>query len=269
MGFLEKLHARRQATGALLCVGLDPDISKLPESSRGSIDPLFDFCAAIVKATSQYAAAFKPNLAFFEAYGSKGIVQLERLLPEIPSDIPIILDGKRGDIGNTSRLYARFLFEHLHGDAATVNPYLGRDALEPFFDFPGRVPFVLCLTSNPGSVDIQTVTATDTNERVYHRVIHLLERMPGPFGLVVGARHVSLIEDVRRHAPHAALLIPGIGTQGGDLEATLRAAAANNAPAVINVSRDILYASAGDDFAEAAAGKAKWYVDAMKPILHS
>jgi len=267
VGFLEKLQARRRATGALLCVGLDPDMTRMPGSFKMSAQPLYEFCSQIVKATSAYACAFKPNLAFFEAHGSNGIAQLERLLAEIPSEIPTILDGKRGDIGNTSRLYAQFLFEHLHGDAATVNPYLGRDALEPFFGFPGCVPFVLCLTSNPGSADIQTVTSADTNERVYHRVIHLLERMPGPFGLVVGARHASLIEDVRHHASNAPLLVPGIGAQGGDLEATLKAAAANGAPALINVSRDILYASTGEDFAAAAAKKAQWYSQEMGRLL--
>jgi orotidine-5'-phosphate decarboxylase len=267
MSFLEKFNQRFQKTGAVLCVGLDPDAAKLPESCRSASMPLQSFCSAIVESTSPYACAYKPNLAFFEASGSKGIAQLERLLADIPSDIPVILDGKRGDIGNTSRLYAQFLFEHLGGDAATVNPYLGRDALEPFFGFPGCMPFVLCLTSNPGSVDIQTVTSTESNERVYHRVIHLLERMPGPYGLVVGARHASLIEDVRRLAPQAPLLIPGIGAQGGDLEATLKAATANHAPAVINVSRDILYASSGEDFAEAASKKAHDYVAQIKSLL--
>ncbi len=264
---MEKLQSRREATGAILCVGLDPDMSKMPDACRKSPRPLYDFCIAVDNATRDVACAFKPNLAFFEAQGSFGISQLEQLLSEIPSDIPTVLDGKRGDIGNTSRLYAQFLFEHLHGDSATVNPYLGRDALEPFFEFPGCVPFVLCLTSNPGSVDIQTVTSNESGERVYHRVIHLLERMPGPFGLVVGARHASLIEDVRRHAPHAPLLIPGIGAQGGDLEATLKASAMNGAPALINVSRDILYASRTDDFALAAAKKARQYADSMRAIL--
>ena len=269
MSFLEKFQQRSRKTGAVLCVGLDPDAAKLPESCQTESMPLQTFCSAIVRSTSSYACAYKPNLAFFEASGSKGIAQLERLLEDIPSDIPVILDGKRGDIGNTSRLYAQFLFEHLGGDAATVNPYLGRDALEPFFGFPGCLPFVLCLTSNPGSVDIQTVTSTESNERVYHRVIHLLERMPGPYGLVVGARHASLIEDVRRLAPHAPLLIPGIGAQGGDLAATLKAATADQSPVVINVSRDILYASSGEDFAEAAGNKAREYVQQMKALLGS
>jgi orotidine-5'-phosphate decarboxylase len=269
MGFLEKLAGRRAATGGVLCVGLDPDLEKMPAACRDSRTPLYEFCRQIITATSSFAAAFKPNLAFFEAYGSTGIAQLERLLAEIPAEIPTILDGKRGDIGNTSRLYARFLFEHLNGDAATVNPYLGRDALEPFFGFPGHLPIVLCLTSNPGSTDIQTVASAGSDERIYHRVIQLLERMPGPFGLVVGARHVSLIDDVRRHAPNATLLIPGIGAQGGDMNATLQAAAAGGAPLVINVSRDILYASSGDDFAEAAAAKAQWYAAEMKQILQN
>lgn len=269
MSFDQKFSARLQTTGAPLCVGLDPDLHQMPVACQKSARPLYDFCTQIVRTTSPFAAAFKPNLAFFEAHGSAGIVQLEQLLAEIPSEIPVILDGKRGDIGNTSRLYAQFLFEHLHGDAATVNPYLGRDALEPFFEFPGCVPFVLCLTSNPGSVDIQTVTSVESDERVYHRVIHLLDRMPGPYGLVVGARHVSLIEDVRRHAPRATLLIPGIGAQGGDLETTLIAATANHAPAVINVSRDILFASKEDDYAEAAGQKAREYAIRMKSILGS
>lgn len=267
MGFVDKLQLRRESTGAILCVGLDPDMSKLPEVCRSSPEPLYEFCAAIVNATLSVACAYKPNLAFFEAHGSSGIAQLERVMAEIPSDIPTILDGKRGDIGNTSRLYAQFLFEHLDGDAATVNPYLGRDALEPFFDFPGRVPFVLCLTSNPGSADIQTVIASESNERIYHRVIHLLEHMPGPFGLVVGARHASLIADVRQRALDAPLLIPGVGAQGGDLEATMKASAMNGGPTLINVSRDILYASSDGEFAEAAANKAREYVDAMRAIL--
>lgn len=267
MDFLSKLQSRRASTGGVLCIGLDPDLDKMPRSAAGAPRPLYEFCRRIVEATAPFAAAFKPNLAFFEAQGSSGITQLEMLMAEIPSEIPTILDGKRGDIGNTSRLYAQFLFNHLGGDAATVNPYLGRDAIEPFFGYPGRVPFVLCLTSNPGSADIQTVTVAGGEERIYHRVIHLLRRMPGPYGLVVGARHTALIEDVRRHAPEAPLLIPGIGAQGGDLEATLAASTSKGRPVLINVSRDILYASSEEDFAEASAKKARWYAEEMKRLL--
>jgi len=264
VGFLDKLADRRHKTGGMLCVGLDPDAEKMPPAIASAPQPLYEFCRAIVGTVAPYACAFKPNLAFFESSGSNGIAQLERLLAEVPSDIPVILDAKRGDIGNTARHYARFLFEHLGGDAATVNPYLGRDALEPFFDFPGKIPFVLCLTSNPGSADIQT--AAVGGERIYHRVIALLERIEKPFGLVVGARHEILLEEIRLTAPTAPLLIPGIGAQGGDLETVVGISTAGDAPAVINVSRDILYASQGDDFAEAAAQRAASYVERMRAV---
>jgi orotidine-5'-phosphate decarboxylase len=265
MGFLEKLSARRQATGGILCVGLDPDLEKLPESVRQSSQPLYEFCRAIVASTKEYAAAFKPNLGFFEAQGSDGIAELEQLLAEIPEEIPVILDAKRGDIGNTAEHYARFLFEHLDGDATTVSPYMGRDALDPFFGYPGKIPFVLCLTSNPGSIDIQTAPVGEG--RVYHRVIDLLHKLDNPFGLVVGARHETLLKEIRSLAPDAPLLIPGIGAQGGDLAAVVTAGTADNGLAVVNVSRDILYASQGEDFAEAAAKRAASYVAEMKEIL--
>jgi len=263
--FQDKLSQRARATGGILCVGLDPDPEQMPKSMTGSPDSLYGFCSPIVAATKRYAVAYKANLAFFEAHGSRGIAQLERLLAEIPSDIPTILDGKRGDIGNTARLYARFLFEHLNGDAATVSPYLGRDSLDPFFAYEGRIPFVLCVTSNLGAQDVQLAPSGD--RRIYHRIIDLLERMGKPYGLVTGATHVALLEEIRRLAPNAPLLIPGIGAQGGDLSATLAAVAGG--AALVNVSRDILYASTGEDFAEAAGRRAQWYVEQMKPHCHT
>ncbi|MBI3871886.1 MAG: orotidine-5'-phosphate decarboxylase [candidate division Zixibacteria bacterium] len=265
MGCLEKLAARRRKTGAILCIGLDPDLEKMPAVVARGAEPLYHFSRLVVEATSRYACAFKPNLAFFEAYGSKGIAQLEKLLAEIPSEVPTILDGKRGDIGNTSRLYARFLFEHLNGDAATINPYLGQDSLEPFFDYPGKVAFVLCLTSNPGSADIQTLQTG--GRAVYQGVIDHLRAFDGRYGLVVGAQHQEMLADVRQRAPNAPLLIPGVGAQGGELAGAVTQAATGGAPALINVSRDILYASSQSDFAEQAAARAEWYVAAMKPLL--
>jgi orotidine-5'-phosphate decarboxylase len=265
VSFQDKLAARREKTGGILCVGLDPDQDKMPSSIAAGPQSLYEFCRAIVAATAPYACAYKPNLAFFESAGSNGMAQLERLREEIPVDIPVILDAKRGDIGNTAQHYARSLYQHLEGDAATVNPYLGRDALEPFFAYPGKIPFVLCLTSNPGSADIQTVASGE--ERIYHRVIALLKLMEKPFGLVVGARHDTLLSEIRQLAPDAPLLIPGVGAQGGDLVSVVRISAAGGAPAVINVSRDILYASAGDDYAEAAADRAAWYVTRMREVL--
>lgn len=266
MRFFEKLEDRKRATGAILCVGLDPDLEKMPPRIADAPRPLYEFCRRIVEATAPYAAAFKPNLAFFESAGSSGIAQLERLMAEIPSGIPTIIDGKRGDIGNTARLYARFVFEHLGGDAATVNPFLGRDSLEPFFEFPDRLPFVLCLTSNPGSMDIQMVSTGE--HRIYQKIILLLKRMQKPCGLVVGARHAQLLEDVRRLAPDWPVLIPGVGTQGGDLAASVHTGTSlGKAPALINVSRDILYSGGEGDFAEAAAAKARWYAEEMAKAL--
>ena len=266
MSFLDKFTQRRQITGGILCVGLDPDLEKMPPKIAASPRPLYEFCRRVVEATLPFAAAYKPNLAFFEAHGSGGIAQLERLMAEMPSDVPTILDAKRGDIGNTARMYAQFLFGHLGGDAATVNPFLGRDSLEPFFEYPEKLPFVLCLTSNPGSSDIQMVVAGD--QRIYQRIIVLLRRFHKPCGLVVGARHTEMLEDVRRLAGEWPILIPGVGTQGGDLTGAVQAGTAGGLyPAIINVSRDILYASQGDDFADAAAAKARWYTEEMAKAL--
>ena len=267
MGFLEKLEIRQRTTRAILCVGLDPDIERIPRKIATGSRPLYEFCRRIVEATAPYAAAFKPNLAFFESTGSAGIQQLERLLADIPNDIPVIIDGKRGDIGNTARHYAEFVFGHLGGDAATVNPFLGRDSLEPFFDYPDKLPFVLCLTSNPGSADIQMVA--NGEQRIYQKIIVLLRRFKKPCGLVVGARHATLLENVRSLAGDWPILIPGIGTQGGELAASVQAGTAGNTcPAVVNVSRAILYASTEDaDFAEVAAAKARWYAEVMAAAL--
>ncbi|MBD3298919.1 MAG: orotidine-5'-phosphate decarboxylase [candidate division Zixibacteria bacterium] len=263
---LEKLAGRTKKTKGILCIGLDPDVEKMPHSIASGPKPLFNFCRRIVEATRDYAAAYKPNLAFFESHGSSGLAQLERLLADMPEEIPIIIDGKRGDIGNTARMYAKYVFNHLGGDAATVNPFLGRDSLEPYFDDPEKTPLVLCLTSNPGSADIQTVTGGE--HRIYERIIMLLRRFNKPCGLVVGARHAELLANVRRLAPEWPILIPGVGTQGGDLESSVRIGTQDGeVPAVINVSRDILYQSNKGDFTEAAARRAEWYVGQMAAAL--
>jgi len=264
---LEKLEVRTRVTKGILCVGLDPDLDKMPASLASGPKPLYQFCRHIVDATKSHAAAFKPNLAFFESHGSSGVAQLERLLIDIPDDIPVIIDGKRGDIGNTARLYAHYVFNHLGGDAATVSPFLGRDSLEPFFEDPEKTPIVLCLTSNPGSADIQTVS--DGEHRIYERIIVLLRKFNKPCGLVVGARHSELLANVRRLAGDWPILIPGVGTQGGDLESSVRIGTQDGTvPALINVSRDITYSSTKPDFAEAAAQRAAWYVQQMANALN-
>lgn len=267
-GFTEKLAARVVQTGATLCVGLDPDPEKMPTAIARGPEALHRFCTEIVATTAEHAAALKPNVAFFESQGSSGLAQLERLCEEIPDDIPVIVDAKRGDIGNTARMYARFLFDALGVDAATVSPYLGRDSLEPFFAYDGCCAFVLCVTSNPGAADIQF--HSDGESRVYHRVLDIVRRVPGPGtrGFVVGARHTELLREIRELAGDAPLLIPGVGAQGGDLAASLAAGTAGGTrPALINVSRDILYAGDGLDFATRASERARWYRDQMAEAL--
>jgi orotidine-5'-phosphate decarboxylase len=266
MSFIEKLQQAQAAHQSRLCVGLDPHVEKLPESVRRSPTPLYDFCREIVAATAEAACCFKPNVAFFEAGGAEGIRQLEKLMADIPVDIPVILDAKRGDIGNTSRMYARFLFEHLGGDAATVSPYLGTDSLEPFLEFPGHCMFVLCVTSNPGAADFQFYGSPP----LYHRVIAMCRKLAetGEVGLVAGATHLEQMREIRSLFPDGPLLVPGLGVQGGDLSAAARAATRDNTvPAVFNVSRGILYAGSGTDFAEQARKKALEYQAAINDAL--
>ena len=268
MSFLDKLKNCQAANRSLLCVGLDPQREKMPASVRDSSDFLFAFCREIIAATSGIACAYKPNLAFFEAWGSDGIRQLEQTLAEIPKNVPVILDGKRGDIGNTSAMYARFLFAHLGGDAATVSPYLGGDSLEPFLMYPGRCIFVLCVTSNPGAAELQF--GDGGSGPLYHRVIHMCDRLRerGEVGLVAGATHLDHMQEIRKRYPHGPLLVPGLGVQGGDLEASVRAATGNGTlPAVFNVSRAIIHASENADFAEVAHRKAAEYRDAINHAL--
>jgi len=267
MSFTEKLSRAQAANASLLCVGLDPQREKMPAALRNSPLFLFEFCREIVAATSDLACAYKPNLAFFEAWGSEGIRQLEKVRGEIPGRIPVILDGKRGDIGSTSAMYARFLFEHLGGDAATVNPYLGGDSLEPFLTYPGRCIFVLCVTSNPGAAELQF---GNENAPLYQRVIDMCDRLrtKGQVGLVAGATHVEQLAEIRRLYPHGPILVPGLGAQGGDLNASVRAATKNGTlPAIFNVSRAIIHASEDADFAEVAQRKAHDYREAINKAL--
>jgi len=267
MSFTAKLQQAQATNHSRLCVGLDPQPEKMPESIRHSSTPLYDFCREIIAATAEAACCFKPNVAFFEASGSEGIRQLEKVMSEVPANIPVILDAKRGDIGNTSRMYARFLFEHLGGDAATVSPYLGTDSLEPFLEFPGRCIFVLCVTSNPGAADFQF----DGSPPLYQRVIAMCRKLSasGEVGLVAGATHIDQMVEVRSLFSDGPLLVPGLGIQGGDLAAAVGAATKDNTlPAVFNVSRGILYAGSGTDFAEQAYQKALEYRTAINGALN-
>jgi orotidine-5'-phosphate decarboxylase len=256
MTFREKLEAATARNGSLLCVGLDPDPARLP------VDDVGEFNRAIVEATADLVCAYKPNLAFYEALGEEGYAALRKTLEAIPPHIPTIADGKRGDIGNTARAYARAVFDVLGFDAVTVNPYLGGDSLEPFIEREDRGVFVLCRTSNPGAADIQDLAvASDGGSRPLYEVLAELARdwnTRGNVGLVTGATYPEELRRVRELCPEMVLLVPGVGAQAGDLAAAVRGGVdARGGGMLVNASRGVLYASKGADFAEAAREAAR------------
>ncbi len=263
---MEKLLKAARTNESLLCVGLDPDPELMPAGMG-----VLEFNRAIVDATSDLVCAYKPNLAFYEALGTEGLSALERTVNYIPDAIPVIGDAKRGDIGSTARAYARALFETLGFDAATVNPYLGYDSLEPFIEYREKGVFILCRTSNAGSVDFQDLVLSgksagvEGGERPLFEVVALRARewnAPGNVGLVVGATYPEELRRVRQLCPEMPLLIPGIGAQGGDPASAVRYGVdARGERAIISSSRQIIYAylsegGKGGDFAAAARGAA-------------
>ena len=249
MNFLEKLLQAARTNSSLLCIGLDPDPELMPK-----VD-VFQFNKAIVDATSDLVCAYKPNLAFYEALGIEGLTALQQTVAYIPKSIPVIGDAKRGDIGNTARAYARALFETLGFDAATVNPYLGRDSIEPFIEYREKGVFILCRTSNVGSAHFQALPLLQTSRPLFELVAERAKEwnLYGNVGLVVGATYPEELRQVRQLCPEMPLLIPGIGAQGGDLANAVRYGVdAKGEKAIISSSRQILYASRGEDFAPAA-----------------
>jgi orotidine-5'-phosphate decarboxylase len=251
MSFFSNLANASVRNNSLLCVGLDPDVAQMPDMD------ILNFNKAIIEATSDLVCCYKLNFAFYEAAGAKGWQILHDTLREIPGDIPTIADAKRADIGNTTKAYARAIFDGLGFGAATVNPYLGYDSLEPFINSPARGIFILCRTSNPGSADFQELQVQFEGEvmPLYQAVAAKTSRWNrfGNLGLVVGATYPDDLKTVRRLCPGLPLLIPGVGAQGADLEKTVRGGIdANGAGIIINSSRQVLYASRGEDFAQAA-----------------
>jgi orotidine-5'-phosphate decarboxylase len=260
MQFLPSLLAAQARRDSLLCVGLDPEPERFPASWRGDSTRIFDFCARIVDATKDLACAFKPQIAYFAAQRAED--QLERLMAHcrrVAPDVPLILDAKRGDIGATAEQYAREAFVRYQADAVTLSPYMGADSIEPYLKYDGRGLFLLCRTSNPGGADLQSLPLA-AGGHLFEEVARLAA---GPWardarvGLVVGATAPEEIERVRAIAPHAPLLIPGIGAQGGDANASVAAGWRADGPIVVNSSRAILYAGAGEDFAQAARAAAQ------------
>lgn len=254
MKFVEMLKARWRTADTLLCVGLDPDPARFPEHLRSTDDAIFDFCRSIVDATADFVCAFKPQIAYFASAGAEDALQ--RLIAYVRATypaVPVILDAKRGDMASTAEHYAREVFERYDAHAVTLSPYLGFDSIEPYLAHADRGAFLLCRTSNPGGADLQML---DTGgEHLYERVARLAAtwNRGGQLGLVVGATYPNELARVRELVGEMPLLVPGIGAQGGDVEASVRAGqTADGTGIVVNSSRAIIYASQGDDFAVAA-----------------
>jgi orotidine-5'-phosphate decarboxylase len=267
MKFIDKLLSATRRNKSLLCIGLDTDPALIPEKIS-----VFEFNREIIEATKDLVCAYKPNFGFYEAQGIEGLQALKRTVDYIPDSIPVIADAKRGDIGNTAKGYARAIFELYKFDAVTVNPYLGLDAIEPFTSYTDRGVFVLCRTSNPGAVDFQSLECESSDEK--HSLFEIVAIKAGELntngnvGLVVGATYPEEMKVIRGLQPDMPFLIPGVGTQGGDLESAVRNGTdANGENAVINSSRQILYASREMDFAEAARRSALEFNEKINSYL--
>ena len=244
-----------------LCVGLDTDINKIPAHLKKEDDPIFAFNKAIIDATAPYCVAYKPNLAFYECYGLKGMLAFEKTIQYIKENHPnhfIIADAKRGDIGNTSKMYAQTFFEEYNLDSVTVAPYMGEDSVKPFLEYDGKWVILLALTSNKGSHDFQ-LTEDKQGERLFEKVLKKSQEWGTTENLmyVVGATQGKMFEDIRRMAPEHFLLVPGVGAQGGSLQEVCKYGMTKDCGLLVNSSRGIIYASTDTDFAEVAAVKAK------------
>ncbi len=260
MTYAERLTSRLEVTGSALCVGLDPR----PEKTEGGVEGVPEFLRRVVGETMAYAAAFKPNIAYFEAMGLRGFEILDQLLGEMPSEVPVILDAKRGDIGETQKYYARSYFENWGVDAVTLNPFMGYDTLEPFLDWEGKGVYLLAVTSNPGSADFQRRDCE--GKAIFERVGELCERAKKEgkkttVGLVVGLTNAD--GDVLANLPDVPLLVPGLGAQGGSLDSLK--GSGRKAASVINVSRGITYVEGNTDY----AGLAKQWADQITKNLSS
>ena len=275
MTFLEQLQGAERQNGSLLCVGLDPEPNKFPAGMKGDASKIYDFRAQIVDATADLAIAFKPQIAYFAAHRAED--QLEKLMAHMRRNaphVPVILDAKRGDIGSTAEQYAKEAFERYDADAVTLSPFMGFDSVQPYLKYHGKGAFLLCRTSNPGGDDLQNqrLASVEGQPLLYEHIAKLAQgpwNLNGQLGLVVGATYPAEIERVRNLAPTLPLLIPGVGAQGGDAVATIKAGyrqshGATTGAVIVSSSRAILYASSGSDFAQAARQEALRTRDLLK-----
>ena len=280
MTFLEQLQGAERQNGSLLCVGLDPEPSKFPASMKGDASKIYDFCAQIVDATADLAISFKPQIAYFAAHRAED--QLEKLMAHMRRNaphVPVILDAKRGDIGATAEQYAIEAFERYGADAVTLSPFMGFDSVQPYLKHHGKGAFLLCRTSNPGGDDLQNqrLASVQGQPLLYEHIAKLAQgswNVNGQLGLVVGATYPAEIERVRSLAPTLPLLIPGVGAQGGDAVATIKAGyrqlnGATTGAVIVSSSRAILYASSGPDFAQAARNEAMRTRDVLRAAAQS
>ena len=268
----EKLIEQIRSKKTFLCVGLDPDVEKMPKHILDEEDPIFEFNREIIDATAEHCIGFKPNNAFYEAYGLSGIESLEKTIKYIRMNYPdhfLIADAKRGDIGNTSTMYAKAFFKRLDADAITVAPYMGSDSVKPFLAFPNKWAIVLGLTSNEGSGDFQQLKVS--NEELYLNVIRTCASWGTEDNMmfVVGATKAQMMLEIRKIIPNHFLLVPGVGAQGGSLEDVCKYGMNKNIGLIVNASRNIIYAGNGKDFAMKAAEEAKKISAQMKPFLEA
>jgi orotidine-5'-phosphate decarboxylase len=269
---IEALIDQIKKKQSFLCVGLDTDLDKIPPHLLEDEDPIFSFNKAIIDATQAFCVAYKPNIAFYEAYGLKGWKSLEKTITYLNETYPeqfTIADAKRGDIGNTSTRYAKAFFEELNFDSITIAPYMGRDSVEPFLEFENKHTILLALTSNKGAFDFQTKLVGE--QELYKEVIKTSQSYQNSENLmyVVGATKAEYLAEIRQWIPDSFLLVPGVGAQGGSLSEVCKFGITKNVGLLINSSRGIIYASNGGDFAQAAAAKAKELQQAMQKELAS
>lgn len=264
-----QLFEQIKKKGSYLCIGLDPDLSKIPSHLLASDDPIFEFNRQLIDATHTHCVAYKPNVAFYEAHGTKGWESLQKTFEYIPDSIFTIADAKRGDIGNTSALYARAFFEQMNFDAVTINPYMGEDSVTPFLEFKDKWAILLAHTSNAGSADFQLIESKITNRKLYEEVIIRSQQWGTADQLmyVVGATQAERMKNIRDLAPDHFFLVPGIGAQGGDLELISKYGMNRQCGLLVNSSRAIIYASRDKGFAQAAQQTAQAVKQEMEIFL--